>query len=93
MDNSDPAENYRKIRAELEAFSPELAQKREVIAANKMDLVPPGDDNAALDKLMEALPEREIFAISGATRQGVDPLLEELWRMLHHPEEDATGAA
>ena len=37
-DGSDPAENYRNIRRELEAFSPELAGKREVIAANKMDL-------------------------------------------------------
>ena len=38
LDGSDPAENYRKIRRELEAFSPTLANKREVIAANKMDL-------------------------------------------------------
>src|SRR4051812_12416886 len=37
-DDSDPAENYRVIRKELEAFSPELAGKREVIAANKIDL-------------------------------------------------------
>src|SRR5947209_14170536 len=37
-DDSDPAENYRTIRRELEAFSPKLAQKRELVAANKMDL-------------------------------------------------------
>src|SRR5687768_7486679 len=80
LDGSDPAENYKKIRGELEAFSPELANKREAIAANKMDLAT--DDNDALDKLMQALPDREIFAISAATRQGVEPLLEELWRML-----------
>src|SRR3954471_18012102 len=78
-DNSDPAENYRKIRSELEAFSPELAHKREVIAANKLDLA---TDSIALEKLMNDLPDREIFAMSGATRQGVEPLLEELWRIL-----------
>ena len=78
-DGSDPADNYRKIRGELEAFSPELAQKREVIAANKIDLA---TDEHAIEKLMNELPDREIFAISGATRQGVEPLLEELWRML-----------
>src|SRR3954470_6566810 len=80
LDGSDPSENYRKIRGELEAFSPELAAKREVVAANKMDLAT--DDNAALEKLMQDLPDREIFAISGATRQGVDPLLQEMWRIL-----------
>src|SRR5690606_17460405 len=37
-DGSDPAENYRIIRRELEAFSPKLAEKQEIIAANKMDL-------------------------------------------------------
>src|SRR5436190_5255453 len=37
-DGSDPAGNYQKIRKELEAFSSELAQKTEIIAANKMDL-------------------------------------------------------
>ena len=80
MDGSDPAENYRKIRGELEAFSPALAEKREVIAVNKMDLA---TDDTVLAKLIESLPDdREIFAISGATRQGVEPLLEELWRML-----------
>jgi GTP-binding protein len=80
LDGSDPFENYRKIRGELEAFSPKLAGKREVIAANKLDLAP--DDTAALGKLMQDLPDREIFAISGATRQGVEPLLEELWKTL-----------
>jgi GTPase len=80
LDGSDPAENYKKIRGELESFSPELANKREVIAANKLDLAT--DDNAALEKLMQDLPDRDIFAISGATRQGVDPLLQEMWRIL-----------
>jgi GTP-binding protein len=79
LDGSDPTENYQKIRAELESFSPELAHKREVIAANKLDLA---TDSDALEKLMNELPGKEIFAMSGATRQGVDPLLEELWRAL-----------
>src|SRR5436190_16585646 len=44
-DGSDPAQNYEKIRGELEAFSPELAAKQEIIAADKMDL---GIDDDAL---------------------------------------------
>src|SRR5437867_8844233 len=46
LDGSDPAANYRKIRGELEAFSPQLAEKRELIAANKLDLAM---DGAALE--------------------------------------------
>ncbi len=78
-DESDPAENYRTIRGELEAFSPELANKHEIVAANKMDLA---IDSEAIDKLREALPDKEIFAISGVSREGVEPLLETIWRLL-----------
>ena len=83
-DGSNPADNYRKIRGELESFSAELAHKREFVAANKLDLAM---DNEALDALMEALPDKEIFAISGATRQGIDSLLETIWRALHEKPE------
>lgn len=79
MDGSDPVENYRTIRRELEAFSPALANKREVIAANKMDLA---TDDEALNRLMEELPDEEIFPISGATHQGTDSLLETLWKIV-----------
>lgn len=79
MDDSDPAENYRIIRRELEAFSPKLAEKREVIAANKMDLA---IDDEALDQLRHELAGKEIFPISGVSRQGVEKLLDVLWSIL-----------
>jgi GTP-binding protein len=78
-DGSDPAENYRTIRKELEAFSPLLAGKREIVAANKMDLA---IDSEAIDKLRESLADKELFAISGVSREGVEPLLETIWRQL-----------
>jgi GTP-binding protein len=79
MDGSDPAENYRKIRRELEAFSPALAEKREMIAANKMDLAV---DDEAINHLREELKGKQIFAISGVSRQGVEDLLEVLWKII-----------
>lgn len=78
MDNSDPAENYRVIRKELEAFSPALAEKREVIAANKMDLA---IDDEAVDRLRNELG-KTIIPISGASHQGLEKLLEILWSIL-----------
>ncbi|MGE5608391.1 MAG: GTPase ObgE [Bacillota bacterium] len=90
-DGSDPADNYHKIRAELEAFSPKLASKREIIAANKIDLAV---DDTALDRLRAELPGKEIFTISGASHQGLDELMEYLWRVLGDIKaEAATGAA
>jgi GTP-binding protein len=85
MDGSDPAENYRTIRKELEAFSTVLAEKREIIAANKMDLA---TDNDALDRLRAELPGKEIFPISGVSRQGVEDLLFVLWKILQEIKEE-----
>jgi GTP-binding protein len=84
-DQSDPAENYRKIRAELEAFSAELAAKPEIVAANKMDMA---TDDEALAKLRSALPQLRIMPISGVSHQGLSELLEELWRTLRMPVEE-----
>ncbi len=99
-DNSDPAENYRTIRRELEAFSPTLAEKKEIIAANKMDLA---IDNEAIDRLRKELSPKKVYAISGASRQGVEDLLAVLWTLLlemkaekpqpKFPEESPHGVA
>ncbi len=90
QDGSDPADNYRKIRNELEAFSPKLAQKREVLAANKMDLA---IDSDALDRLRRELPSRQIFPISGVSREGVQDLLQLLWSQLQELKEQTPAAA
>jgi GTP-binding protein len=83
-DGANPADNYRTIRGELEAFSPLLAQKREIVVANKMDLA---IDSEAIDKLREDLPDKEIFAISGVSKAGVEPLLETIWGLLKELKE------
>ena len=74
-----------EIRAELEAFSPALANKEEIIAVNKLDLA---TDDSALEKLTGDLPEKEIFPISAATRQNVEPLLETAWTILRRVKEE-----
>lgn len=44
-------------------------------------------DEDALNQLRQELPGKDIYPISGATRQGLDRLLEALWRMVH-PQAD-----
>ncbi|CAN5499933.1 GTPase ObgE [soil metagenome] len=83
-DGSNPADNYHKIRKEIESFSDVLAKKDEVIAANKLDL---SIDDEELEKLRKDLPGKEIHAISGVSKQGVEKLLDVIWHRLH-PTED-----
>jgi len=75
-DGSDPVENYHAIRNELENYSKTLAQKQEVIVANKIDLDP---DGKAVKDLREKL-NKEIHPISAVTGSGIKELSEFLWQ-------------
>jgi GTP-binding protein len=88
-DGSDPAKNYRTIRRELEAFSPTLAKKPEIIAANKMDLA---TDEVAIKKLRRSLKRKDLMAISGASHLGIDELLDRLWGYVSEARADAARA-
>jgi len=82
MDGSDPIENYRIIRKELAGYSQELADKPEVIAVSKLDLLPTeADREVAMQLVGDALGKR-VFAISAATGQGLTQLLEHCWEKL-----------
>lgn len=84
-DGSNPADNYRTIRAELAGYSPMLAEKDELIVLNKIDLLPEGEVKAAVARLRADLQlgrDDEVLAISGATHAGTRELLETLWSLL-----------
>ena len=95
MDGSDPAKNYQKIRAELHEYSPLLSEKMEIIALNKLDLVPDEKDRkklvADLRKKLKLDHKDEVLLISGATRLGMRELLEKLWGMLHAKGDAVAG--
>ncbi len=75
----DPVADYRAIRKELEAYSPTLAAKEEIIVANKMDLT------GSHERLAEfaAAVGVKVSAISGVTGEGIRELGERIWRQLH----------
>ena len=73
---SGPVENYKTIRHELQKYSKALAQKAEVIVANKIDLDP---DGKIVEDLRKKL-DKTIYPISAATGKGVKQLTEILWK-------------
>jgi GTP-binding protein len=80
-DGSDPADNYRVIRGELDAYEAELSSKPELVLLNKVDLVPEdlrADILGAIEADLPPTPGPRLIA-SGATGEGVGPLLEALW--------------
>lgn len=89
----DPLEDYRVIMKELEAFSPEVAARPQVLAANKIDLL--GGDKARLMRLRRMAARKKIpfFAISAIKREGLKPLIEALARALNRSGEETGGGA
>ncbi len=79
LDGSDPVKSYQQIRKELEAYSPKLAAKPEILIANKMDLTGASE---ALADLRTALPGRQILAVSAVAGTGLRPLLESIWQQV-----------
>ena len=82
-DATDPVECYRLIRAELRRHSATLAEKPEIVVANKIDL-----DGARrnAERLAEELPV-EVFAVSALTGEGLRPLLTRTLQVLDELKE------
>ncbi|PIR48852.1 GTPase ObgE, partial [Candidatus Peregrinibacteria bacterium CG10_big_fil_rev_8_21_14_0_10_55_24] len=68
--------DYRAIRAELNAYSPALAAKRELILLNKVDLI--GNDTASVEQALQARSLPVFASISAATGFGTEALLSAL---------------
>ena len=72
----DPVDDIYKINAELAAYNPEIAQRPQVIAANKTDLIYEPEDDPVQRLKDEFEPKGiRVFPISGATGRGISELL------------------
>lgn len=77
-EDRDPVEDFEAIRAELAQYSPQLAERPMLVAANKLDLLPPDSDN--LERLRAHITSKgyEFFEISAAGYQGTRELVQSI---------------
>jgi GTP-binding protein len=95
-DGSSPEDNYRTIREELFGYAPALAEKPELIAINKTDLLggtESGEEAARMFRSTLRLGhDTPIFPISAATGDGVRSLLEAAYdTVARHKRSTAAG--
>ncbi|MGB3379312.1 MAG: GTPase ObgE [Allopontixanthobacter sediminis] len=83
----DPAEAMQIVDAELEAYGAGLEDKVQLIALNKVDLADDELVEGFAEELREAGAEK-VFALSGATGQGVEDLLNAI--LQHLPDRTST---
>ena len=70
----DPVEDFETINAELKEYSPELASRKMLVAANKTDILA---DRTLLEQLKAHVEGLGLpfFELSAATHQGVEELM------------------
>jgi GTP-binding protein len=84
MDGTDPIENYKVIREELEQYSQELAQRPEIPVVSKAEL--PGSKEVC-QQLEEAIG-KEVLLISAVTGEGLNRLIHRIAEVLSNVNDE-----
>lgn len=71
----DPIEDFETINAELKEYNPDLASRRMLVVANKMDIL---EDSEQLERFRQHVEAKgyDFFELSTATQQGVRDLMK-----------------
>ncbi len=78
----DPVDDLDTINRELQQYSPTLAQRPQIIVANKCDLLPEDRDNLSRLEARARELGYAFFSISAAASQGVRELTFAVWNQL-----------
>ena len=78
----DPVEDFEAINAELREYSPELAERPQIVVGNKCDLL--GEDRENIEKLRAHVEGKgyAFFELSAAAHMGTRELVQECARRL-----------
>ncbi|MBB6633933.1 GTPase ObgE [Cohnella thailandensis] len=94
MEGRDPYDDWVKINDELKLYNAKLAERPQIVAANKMDM-PESEENLAAfrEKVSAERPDMEIMPISSLTRKGIPELLYRVADLLETLPDPAEVAA
>ena len=81
IEGRDPVEDFHIINRELKQYSEKLAERPQIIAANKSDLPGAEENLKRLRAELEPLGY-PVYSVSAARNQGFDPLLDKVMVLL-----------
>ena len=92
IEGRDPIEDYQRINKELKLYNERLANRPQIVAANKMDL-PEAQENYQRFKEFIESEGKEIFPISAATSEGLKELMIRVSKALDDYVEEPEAVA
>lgn len=76
------SDDFKTINKELKAFDKELSQKEQIVVLNKIDLLDEDTLKAKVKEISKTAKTKQIYQISGLTREGLKPLLFEAFKKM-----------
>ena len=87
IEGRDAIEDYEKINLELRKFSEKLANKKQIVLANKMDLLWDMEKYEKFKAYVEA-QGNEVYPVSVILNEGIKEVLYKIWNILESVERE-----
>ena len=79
--SNDPLHDWKTIRKEINSYSGDLAEKNEIIALSKIDIIDEEERNKKI-KILEKITGKEVFPLSSVTNKGLEEILNKILNII-----------
>lgn len=88
IDGRDPKEDFIKINNELANYSKKLSEKRQIVAANKIDMLYDEEKYDEFEKFAKENGAEFVYPISVIANEGIKPVLSKAWELIQVTERE-----
>ncbi|MGM0507763.1 MAG: GTPase ObgE [Fusobacteriota bacterium] len=81
IEGRDPIEDFKKINEELKNYSEKLSEKKQIVLANKMDLLPDDENYNKLKSFLDEIGVK-VYPISAILKDGLKKVLYDSYEMM-----------
>jgi obg family GTPase cgtA, C-terminal extension len=82
IDGRDPKEDFLKINEELKNYSKKLSQKKQIVVANKIDMLYEDEKYDEFEKFVKENGAEFVYPISVIANDGIKPVLSKAWELI-----------
>ena len=82
IDGRDPKEDFLKINEELKNYSKKLSQKKQIVVANKIDMLYEDEKYDEFEKFVKENGAEFVYLISVIANDGIKPVLSKAWELI-----------
>ena len=89
IDGREPEEDFLKINKELRNYSEKLSNKKQIVVANKIDMLYDEEKYDKFEKFIKEQGIEYVYPISVIANEGIKPVLKKAWELIQEiPREE-----